>query len=406
LVEVGHVVLIQDPPTQNPPPNRTGQGASGQNSGANSVQAGLRATASRADYDGQSEMMHLTGSPRVRDGALDMTADRIDFSRATEDAFAHGDVRASWVGAGTGGSAQPGSTTGMSPMPGASLLGGNDPGSGNGPVHAVAAEAEMHQSTQEVIFRGPANGQSANQPRLWQSANSVIAPVIVLNRQKQTLTAEAKGPANPVRTVLVSNAPAPQAANGTSGASGRSNTAKPESGKPGAKGGQDSTSVIRVRSGDLHYSEAERLALFHSGSVGSVTAETTGTGGTATIVSQETEVQLLPAGTRGGAVTAQAGAPGKAASTPNASNTSIDRLTARGHVTVDWPDRRGTGEKLVYLSEDGNFTLTGTSSVAPRITDESQESVTGGALIYHSRDGRVTVEGDGGKTETETRSKK
>jgi len=117
-------------------------------------------------------------------------------------------------------------------------------------------------------------------------------------------------------------------------------------------------------------------------------------------------VQLLPAGTRGGAVTAQAGAPGKAASTPNASNTSIDRLTARGHVTVDWPDRRGTGEKLVYLSEDGNFTLTGTSSVAPRITDESQESVTGGALIYHSRDGRVTVEGDGGKTETETRSKK
>ncbi|WP_263354471.1 LptA/OstA family protein [Acidicapsa acidisoli] len=412
IVEVGHVVLTQDPP-----PNRTGANsgaASGQSSGAPSS---LRATASRADYDGQSEVLHLTGAPRVRDGALDMTADRIDFSRATEDAFAHGDVRASWVGAGTGGAAGPGSPASQPSMPGASLLGGDSGAGGNGPVHAVAAEAELHQLTQEVIFRGPANGQSASQPRLWQSVNSIIAPVIILNRLKQTLTAEANGPANPVRTVLVSNAPAPVAANGASN-SAKSNTAKAESGiesrKPGSKDGKDSSSVIRVRSGDLHYSEGERLALFHSGSVGSVTAETTGTGGTATIVSQETEVHLLPAGMRGGSVNPQAGVPARPASTTNpssaskssTSNTSVDRLTARGHVTVDWPERRGTGEKLVYLSEADTFTLTGTSSVPPRITDQAQGSVTGSALIYHSRDGRVTVQGDGGKTETETRSKK
>lgn len=81
-------------------------------------------------------------------------------------------------------------------------------------------------------------------------------------------------------------------------------------------------------------------------------------------------------------------------------------MTARGRVTVDWPGRSGTGEKLVYLSDDGTFTLTGTSAVPPRIVDGARGAVTGSALIYHSREDTVTVEGDGGKTETETRSKK
>jgi lipopolysaccharide export system protein LptA len=285
-------------------------------------------------------------------------------------------------------------------MPAASLLGGNDSDSGgNGPVHAIAGEAELHQATQEVIFRGLGNRQSGGQSRIWQSVNSVTAPVIILNRLKQTLTAEANGAANPVRTILVSNAPAKSG-------SGKSSSGKLESGNPDQKNKQNAPSVIRVRSGDLHYSEGERLALFHSGSVGSVTAETTETGGTATVVSQDAEVKLLPAGTRLGTAANQPGRSPGPANVPNSANTSIDRLTARGHVAVDWPDRKGTGEKLVYLSDDGTFTLTGTSSAPPRITDQAQSTVTGSALIYHSRDGSVTVEGDGGKTETETRSRK
>jgi lipopolysaccharide export system protein LptA len=385
VVEVGHVVLVQTPPSR----NSAQKGASSE----------VRATANRADYDGQTQILHLTGTPRVRDGALDMTADRIDFARASGDAFAHGDVRASWIGAGSQGAAQPNAL-----LPGASLLasgetgpGGNGPTGngqgGNGPVHAIAAEAEMHQATQEVIFRGAPNS-SGNQPRLWQSVNSVSAPLITLNRQKQTLTAEASGAANPVRTVLVSNAPA------SSGLAGKSGSGNAESGKAGPKTKSDSPSVIRLRSGDLHYSEGERIALFHSGSVGSVTAETAGTSGAATVVSQEAEVKLLPAGTHSGAGAAQTG------KTSGQANTAVDRLTAQGHVAVDWPDRRGTGEKLVYLSEDGTFTLTGTSSLPPRITDQARGMVTGSALIFHSRDDSVTVEGDGGKTETETQSPK
>jgi lipopolysaccharide export system protein LptA len=390
ILELGHVVLIQDPPASH----------SGKATGTPAGQSGLRATANRADYDGQTEILHLTENPHVHDGALDMTANRIDFSRATQDAFAHGDVRASWVATSTDKSAQPA-------IPGASLLGGNDSSSGgNGPVHAIAAEAEFHQGTQEVIFRGAANGQSGSQPRLWQSVNSVIAPVIILNRQKQTLTAEASGPANPVRTVLVSNPPASTGQNSVAGSPARSRDGKIGSGKAASGGKREGSSVIRVRSGDLHYSEGERVALFHAGAVGSVTAETTETSGTATVVSQEAEVKLLPAGPRVASAAGQTGAPSGAGNVPNASNTSIDRLTARGHVAVVWPDRRGTGEKLVYLSEDGTYTLTGTSSLPPRVTDQAESTVTGSALIYHSRDGSVTVQGDGGKTETETRSKK
>jgi lipopolysaccharide export system protein LptA len=147
----------------------------------------------------------------------------------------------------------------------------------------------------------------------------------------------------------------------------------------------------------MHYSEGERLALFHGGALGSVTAETTGTGA-ATVVAQEAEVKLNPAGVHGNAGNT------KSATTSASGNTSLDRLTARGHLTVDWPDRNGTGEKLVYLSEDDTFTLTGTSAAPPRITDQARGTVTGSALIFHSRDDSVTVEGDGGKTVTNTQA--
>jgi lipopolysaccharide export system protein LptA len=383
IVQVGRVVLVQDPA-----PARPGQAAQSQ----------IRATASRSDYDGQSQILHLTGTPRVRDGALDMTANQIDFAQDTGDAFAHGDVKASWSEAGS-----------QSPSPaGSGLLGGNGPGGnglgGNGPVHAIAAEAELHQSTQEVIFRAAdpsLKSQAGNLPRLWQAANSVSAPLITLNRQKQTLTAQADGAAKPVRTVLVSN-PAPKSGPGTA-ESGKSDPGKTES-KTGTKSKSDAPSVIRVRSGDLHYSEGERLALFHSGSVGSVTMETTETGGVATIVSRDAEVKLLPAGVH--ANRQNAGSGNESGGVPSRTNASVDQLISLGHVTVDWPDRKGTGEKLVYLSEDGTFTLTGTAAAPPRMTDQARGAVTGSVLIYHSRDGSVTVEGDGAKTATDTRTSK
>lgn len=234
---------------------------------------------------------------------------------------------------------------------------------GQGPAHAVAAEAELLQVTGEATFRGRA--------RLWQDANSVSAPVIVLDRMKQTLVARGTSQAEPVRLVMVSaSVPSP----------GR------ESEKvPAAK--QAVPTVIRMRGGDLKYSDAERKALMRGGAAGSVVAET----GTATVNSNEVELILLPPGNHAGKDGEQA---------------QVDRMTARGQVSISSQGRRGTGEQLVYAGETGEYVLTGTASVPPRLTDPARGTVTGEALIFRSRDDSVSIEAGSRKTRTETTAPK
>lgn len=327
----GHVVLVENPAA------KPGEAA-----------APMRATAGRAVYEGAGEWLHLTLSPRVEDGGLQLTADKIDVSQDSGDAFGHGNVKASWAESATDktGRAKQGKPSG-SGADGTVGLGGQ------GPAHAIASEAQLHQVSGEATFRGHA--------RLWQQANSITAPVIVLDRQRQTLVARSTDGAEPVRAVLVSAA-----------GPGKEATNK-----------QATPSVIRMRGSDLKYSDAQRKAVMRSGAAGTVVAET----GTATSVSNEVELILLPPGNH-------AGKDGAAA--------QVDRLTARGHVTVSSQGRRGTGEQLVYSSESGEYVLTGTAAAPPRMTDPARGTVTGEALIFHSRDDSVSVEGGGRKTTTET----
>jgi lipopolysaccharide export system protein LptA len=151
----------------------------------------------------------------------------------------------------------------------------------------------------------------------------------------------------------------------------------------GTTGHSGGPSVIRVRGGDLKYSEAERKAVMHGGAIGSVSAET----GSATSVSNELELVLLPPGNH-------AGKDGEAA--------QVDRMTASGQVTVSSQGRRGTGERLVYSSETDEYVLTGTAAIPPRMTDPARGMVTGESLIFNSRDDSVSIEGGGRKTSTET----
>ena len=330
----GHVVLTQTP-TAKP--------------GAK-AEAPLRATSGRAVYEGAGEWLHLTLSPRVEDGGLQLTADKVDVSQESGDAFGHGNVKATWVDTGTaraGNGASGPSSMGLG---------------GQGPSHVVAAEAQLHQASGEATFRGHA--------RLWQQANSVAAPVIVLDRERQTLVARSTDAAEPVKVVLLS-------AGGAELGRAAGNDTGPNAGKSAAP------TVIRVRGGDLKYSDAEHKAVMHGGALGSVTAET----GTATSVSNEVELLLLPpdnhAGKDGGAA-------------------RVDRLTAKGNVKLNSEGRRGTGEQLVYTGETGEYVLTGTAAAPPRMIDPARGTVTGEALIFHSRDDSVSVEGGGRKTTTET----
>jgi lipopolysaccharide export system protein LptA len=395
VVQTGQVVLTQE-------------GAKA--TAGRAAQSPLFATAARLDYDGASQLLHLTGTPgsppRVKNGGLDLTATRIDFHRQSGDGSAHGDVKASWMSAGQGNGQGNGSGNGQgnglgngpgngagngsggassASSSGQGLLGG----SGSAPAHAVSAEAEFQQGSQEVTFRSPTGAPA----RLWQAGNSVTAPLLILNRARQTLVARADGEANPVRTVLLGNSPS---------------SGKDEAGKSAARGSGSGQTVMRVRSGELHYSEGERLAIFERGALSGVTVETSQPGGVSTVVSDRAEVKLLPAAaaSHGSPASGAMGNGGVSPVTNSGPNSKIERMTANGHVDVAWPGRKAFGEKLVYLGDDGTFTLTGTSSSPPRMTDQQRGNVTGSALIFHSRDDSVTVEGDGGKTVTETQTPK
>ena len=268
----GHVVLTQTPAAKPGAP----------------PQASMHATAGRAYYEGQGEWLHLTITPRVEDGLMQLTADKVDVSRASGDAFAHGNVKASWMDSGSTGNGQAGKPTGGQSTV---ALGGQ------GPAHVISIEAQLRHAvggtTGEATFRGHA--------RLWQQANSVAAPVIVLDREKQTLVARTTDASEPVRAILLS---AGGAAPGN------------------AQGKTNQPSVIRVRGGEFIYSDAERKAVMRPGVMGNVVTET----GTATSTSNEVEVILLPAN-----------------KTRESGQAQVDHMTARGHVLLTSEGRRGTG---------------------------------------------------------------
>jgi lipopolysaccharide export system protein LptA len=247
----------------------------------------------------------------------------------------------------------------------------------------VASEAEMNQSTGTATFRGHA--------RLWQLANSISAPVIVLDRQRQRLTAQTTSAADPVTAVLLS------AESAIAPASDRSET------KPGTATGQNAgagakpspPSVIRVRGGAFMYSDAEHRAVMLSGVLPKVTAETS----TATSTSNQVELLLMPGSGEQ--------APGGASQAQGAvSQAQVDRMTATGHVVLSSQGRAATGETLVYTGSTGDYVLTGSADAPPRMTDPERGSVTGEALIFHSRDDSVSIEGGAQETETETRTPK
>jgi len=337
----GHVVLFEQP---------------AQKSGAQ-PQPPLRATAGKAAYEGDGEWLHLTMSPRIVNGGLELTAEKVDVSRQSGDAFAHGNVKATWAG----GAPHSGETQGGMAL------------GGNGPAHVIAAEAHLNESTGEATFLGHA--------RLWQQANSVVAPEIVLNQHLQTLTARTADANDPVRAVLL-GVGAPGTDIGAGNARGQS-----AGERTAAK--TATPSVIRVRGGDLWYSNAERRAVMHGGVAGAVVAETS----SATSTSDTVELRLIPGGGRDSSTGQAQSAGGQA---------QVDRMTATGHVVLTSATRRGTGEQLVYSGATGDYVLTGTAAAPPRMADPGQGNMTGEALIFHSRDDSVSIEGGGHETRTET----
>lgn len=301
-----------------------------------------RATASKAVYESASGKVELTGSPHVDNGDLQLSAREIEISQITGDAEARGDIKASWLAESASTSSEP---TGA-------VLGTGGLG-GQGPTHAIAENAVLHQSAGEVELRGHA--------RLWQASNSVSAPVIILNRTRQTLVARAGGPAEPVQVVML-----------TAAGSGGVNQAH-----------STGPSVIRIRGGDLKYSAGERTAVIQGGTLNRVEVESVGMQSS----SNEAEVHLLPPGNHGGR---------------NGVSAQVDQFVASGRVSLMAEGRTGTGERLEYTSDSGEYVLTGTPSHPPELADPVRGRVAGQALIFNTRDDSVKVTSAKGQTTTET----
>jgi lipopolysaccharide export system protein LptA len=206
-IQDGHVVLTQTPAKK---------------AGAKSDPDTLTAWADHAEYHSVDEVLHLTGSPRLKDGdALQMSAQAIDYHRDSGDAAAQGSVKATYR------QAKAGAATPASPAP--------DLG-GSGPVYITAERGELHRATNVSVFTG--SGSTA--ARMWQSDHSISAPVIEIAQNPQTLKAYGKDGNAAVSATLTSNL--------------------------GAKHRQ---SVIRIHSRTMDYSEADRRGDFRGG----VTAE-------------------------------------------------------------------------------------------------------------------------------------
>jgi lipopolysaccharide export system protein LptA len=315
----GHVTLVQLPET------KRGGGDP------------LHAFAGHAIYASEGQWLHLTTHPRIDQGGLQLTAERIDITQDTGDAFAHGNVKATWTQ-----TAKSGQTTrGLSP-------------SSQEPAHVIAAEAQLHQTPGQTDSIATFHGHA----RLWQQANSVAAPTIILTKSSQSLEARSTDHAEPVRLVMLSQT-------------------SHQEGKPAS-----TPSVVRVHGGQLYYTGLDRTALIESGVLGQVIAET----GAARSQSDRVELKLLaPAGKT---------SPGPAG--------QVERMIARGHVTLTSEGRRGTGEQLVFTGSTGQYVLTGTPSAPPRMVDPAHGTVSGAALIFRSRDDSVSIEGGGRPTSTQT----
>jgi lipopolysaccharide export system protein LptA len=355
----GHVVLFEQPAAKSRAPGDDSSSL-GSSSGSQ-PQPPMHATAGRAVYEASGQWLHLTINPRVEYAGLQLTAQKVDISQQSGNAFAHGDVKATWINTPPPVSGNASRATTNEAGSGELTLGGS------GPAHVVSADAELNESTGEAAFRGHA--------RLWQLANSVSAPVIRLNQHLQTLTAQSSSPAEPVKAVLLSaGGPAAEFATASS----------PVHSATGNSGARAATpSVIRVRGGDLWYSEAERRAVMRSGAVGAVVVET----GTATTSSDQVDLRLMPATTQEG---------------ESGGQTQVDRITATGHVALTSQGRKGSGEQLTFSSVTGEYVLTGTATAPPKMTDPARGTVTGEALIFHSHDDSVSIEGGGRETVTAT----
>jgi lipopolysaccharide export system protein LptA len=135
----------------------------------------------------------------------------------------------------------------------------------------------------------------------------------------------------------------------------------------------------------MDYNDLRREATFS----GAVTMDS----GQGELHGQRGVVFLAPAKVAGPAA---AQARESAGAQPNPFSGSIDRVVLSGGVRLEQPGRQAFGEQLLYTAATGDYVLTGTPAVQPRVIDAQQGSVTGAVLSFSDAGSTIVVAGDVG----------
>jgi lipopolysaccharide export system protein LptA len=169
--------------------------------------------------------------------------------------------------------------------------------------------------------------------RLWQSANIVEAPIISFDRDHRSLQAQAAGQAR-VSCVFTQ-----QDKNGRS-------------------------VPVNVTADRLSYVDADRKAVF-SGNVLVRSSETTMNADTVQVLLQPRGAQAI---------------------------SQLDKIVAQGQIQIEQPNRKATGNHLVYTAQDEKLVLTASAGARPTLVDAEHGEITGDSLTFYRHDDRVLVD--------------
>jgi len=139
-----------------------GQIVTAEQSGDFHYQEGTQtASSDRAKYMAAEETVLLSGSPRVLDSGMSLTADSIQLNQKTRSALAQDNVKTTY--------------SNMSAQPNGAMLGSSDP------VHVTGTTVNFNSATGVARY---------TKSRLWQGPNIVQAPTISFDRNKRSLQAQ------------------------------------------------------------------------------------------------------------------------------------------------------------------------------------------------------------------------
>jgi len=342
VVIQGHVTMFRRTPAKAVVKTETTLGRNGILQTADVEQA----KADRAEYDGDQDHIILTGSVQMIAKGSVLWAKQIDLDHKTGDVRALGSIKMDYVDT----SQQ--KSTGHSGAP-------------PEPTHILADRAEMDHATDVATFHG-------KPVRLWQGASQVQAPEIELALAQKRLIARGEASTGwsstqqiaQVFTVIVS-AGSDDTGSGVEqsglAAQGCANT-HTNSGKGNVGAAATKVNIIRIASGGLVLSGFLNQADF-TGGFRADSADGTLRANTVKVYLKQDGTARTP--TLGGKAVMNA-----------QSDTAVPSLTGRlqridavGHVDIQQPRLRASGEKLEYTADDHVFLLSGDNKTPPQVTD-------------------------------------